>query len=387
VNVVSLRLRMNLKLIKNSQTGTPSDFRVAEKLTRDHYLQLLEKLTELSGEAFIAFDEEDRYIYWSDGMERLTGFPKEKVLGKKGSDLFPNLESTHIFECHAAAIKGTKKSVVNEFAIPETNRSGHFEATYYPAIDPDGRPYGIGIIRDITSKKLYEDHLKQMTKEREDFISIASHELKTPLASLKLRFQIADRFKSDTEQLNDLMEFANKQINQMESLISNLLDLTRIRAGKLILDLEKVSLCEIVEEVVAAVSPLKGFEKAQDIKFECESDVIGNWDRTRIAQIVTNLLTNAKKFGNGNGIRIGVGQEGDEAVISVQDYGKGIPKEDLESLFQRFNQGKNNDSRGLGLGLFITREIVLAHRGTIAVDSKLGEGSTFTVRLPLKPEI
>ena len=227
---------------------------------------------------------------------------------------------------------------------------------------------------------------------REEFMSIASHEMKTPLTPLKMQLNLIKRLllkQSEVTSLPqaatllNLIKTADQQVDRLVKLIDNLLDITRITAGRLSLNIENVVLSDLVREVVVR------FQNEIDragcrIELEAETSDVGHWDRIRIEQIVVNLLTNATKYGAGKPIKIQVLSDGNTAKLVFRDQGIGIKMEDQGRIFERFERAVALKSfAGLGLGLFITRQIVEAHGGSIHVESEAGSGSVFIVDLPL----
>jgi signal transduction histidine kinase len=221
---------------------------------------------------------------------------------------------------------------------------------------------------------------------RDSLISLASHELRTPLTSLHLRVQLLARnARAETlskERFSRDAAGAEEQVKRMARLVDDLLDISRIMAGRLRLDVEDVDLGGFVREVVDRCP-----EPQRDlvgVRVEGEP-IVGRWDRMRIDQIVSNLLSNALKYGENNPIEISIGREADRARLVVRDHGIGIAAADLPRIFERFERAAARHVGGFGLGLWIVRQVVDALGGTIAVESRLGSGSVFIVELPLEP--
>jgi signal transduction histidine kinase len=180
------------------------------------------------------------------------------------------------------------------------------------------------------------------------------------------------------------VEVAQRQVRKLASLVDGLLDVTRISAGRLQLDLEDVDLAELAREVVARAEP-EASRLGSPIQVEAEAAVVGRWDRLRLDQVITNLVSNAIKYGAGKPIRVQVAVEGDRACVTVRDEGIGIAAGDLKRIFDRFERAvSGRHYGGLGLGLYITRRIVEALGASIEVESAPAEGSAFTVRLPFE---
>lgn len=229
---------------------------------------------------------------------------------------------------------------------------------------------------------------------RDEFLSLVSHELKTPLTSFKLQMELAKRqfAKDDPNLINKafvgkLIENGGNQIERLNKLVDNMLDSSRMENGKLLIEPERFDLCSLVREVVDRYSSQIDAAKSKYM-LTTEGRIIGNWDRFRIEQVIANLISNAIKYGASQPIEISILSESENAVIRIKDHGIGIAKENQARIFNRFEGGKfSSGSHGLGLGLYLTKKIVDAHNGTIQVESELGKGSLFTVVLPLKNEI
>lgn len=245
-------------------------------------------------------------------------------------------------------------------------------------------------LRDLLAEK--EKAVERQTaavQQRDDFLSIASHELKTPITSMKLQVQIRKRYlqKGDPSvfeptKVKALIDFTETQLERLARLVDDMLDISRIVNGKLSLNRQPMELGALVEEVLSGFSAQ--FQSAGcEVELKVSGRVFGFWDRYRIEQVVANLFTNAIKYGPGKPVCIDVGWKGPKAYLSVRDCGMGIAPENQERIFDRFERAVSGGGiSGLGLGLFISRQILDLHEGTISVESKVGVGSTFTVELP-----
>jgi predicted ATPase/signal transduction histidine kinase len=222
---------------------------------------------------------------------------------------------------------------------------------------------------------------------REEFLRIASHELRTPLASLRLSAQGLLRATEQHRAVSP--EILDRTLHRMldntarlEQLTSELLDVTRIEQDRLQLNPTEIALDAIVREAVDHIEAELA-AVGSSVSIECATPVVGRWDPSRLEQVVTNLLINAAKFGAGKPIEIRIDQLGAAARLTVTDHGIGIDPARQPYVFDRFERAvPSSRYGGLGLGLYIVRSIVVAHGGTITVDSELGAGSTFTLTLP-----
>lgn len=240
----------------------------------------------------------------------------------------------------------------------------------------------------IDSARLYRE-VQAAVGARDDFLSVAGHELRTPLAALVLQIDsLIHTFKReaklDRDRLAERIEKMAARARRMELLINDLLDVSRVTAGRLDLEVDDVDLAELVGEVVERFSD--ALERAE-CSLDCSIEPVrGRWDRHRLDQVITNLLSNAIKYGKGKPIVVSLANRGDTAVLVVRDQGIGFTEADKERIFDRFERAvERHRFAGMGLGLWITREIVLAHGGTIRAEGEPDRGARFTVDLPLKP--
>jgi signal transduction histidine kinase len=228
---------------------------------------------------------------------------------------------------------------------------------------------------------------------REDFISIASHELRTPLTPLTLQLDRLRRMLNRNElgvpEVGKLQASLERQTTRLTTLVEILLDITRLRTGPMKLKRERVDLSALARETVEGLADQLR-QARSEVQLETAGPIEGLWDRVRLQQAITNLLTNAIKYGEGKPIEVKVARDdaGQWAHIVIKDHGPGIQKRDQVRLFKRFERlpsAAGNAGGGLGLGLYITREIIEAHGGTVKVDSRPGAGAIFTCALPLAP--
>jgi signal transduction histidine kinase len=249
-----------------------------------------------------------------------------------------------------------------------------------------------GLSVDITHLKNTEEALRKALRIRDEFLSIASHELKTPITPLQLQMQgflrmiEKGRFQSvPVETLRSMLQISDSQVSRLSRLIDQLLDVSRMREGKLAINAEEVKLSELVHDVLRQVKHELDVAECAVVT-HLDSTVIGMWDRLRIEQVVINLITNATRYAAGKPVKISVSHDADKAVLCVQDHGMGIDKKDQERIFERFERAVSvQNYGGLGLGLYISRQIVELHEGTIRVISEPGKGATFKVELPCLP--
>lgn len=236
-----------------------------------------------------------------------------------------------------------------------------------------------------------QQKLEYAIRTRDDFISIISHELRTPLNAFRLDFYTRRHYLENgkmeeftAEKIKRMIDFDERQLDRLLRLINDTLDISRIRTGQLSVRPTRINLAELVEKVVSQLSPQLQAARC-DVEFMPANPIVGFLDEFRIEQALINLLLNAMRHGAGKPIEITVEETGCGARLSVRDNGVGVLADHQERIFQQFERaGDGKRSSGLGLGLFITDQIVKAHDGRIYICSHPGEGATFSIVLPLK---
>ncbi|HEX8608817.1 MAG TPA: GAF domain-containing sensor histidine kinase, partial [Pedobacter sp.] len=281
--------------------------------------------------------------------------------------------------------------VVSYLAVPVTSKSGkvigglflgHKEADIFTAEHES-------LVLNIASQAaialdnalLYEE-VKELNAKKDEFLSIASHELKTPLTSIKAFNQLMRR-THDPAKLSGFIGKSSMQIQRLEKLVNDLLDVTKINAGKMQYNMQPFDFAQMLKESVESVQHVTA---THEIILNADIKVDFTGDRLRVEQVVNNFLTNAVKYSPG-GKKVLVNAKLHEynVTVSVQDFGIGIPQDHLSRLFERFYRVDNTAMRfeGLGLGLFISSEILKRHMGDFWIESEVGKGSTFYFRLPV----
>jgi len=249
------------------------------------------------------------------------------------------------------------------------------------------------LTRHVAELEQKQTKLNEELLAKESLLSICSHELKTPLTSISLQTQMARRSLKkgqdlfSREKIEKLIQITDSQDKKLLRLVEDMLDHSRIQVGKFTITREHFDLCELVKEIVgryeAQATSMNGH-----LDLKTEKSIVGFWDRLRIEQVVTNLINNAFKFGNGKPIRVEVAEHADTAWISVQDSGNAIPSEHHTKVFHQFEQLSEGAPKcGMGLGLFISKAIIELHGGSIGLESSPGLGARFTVKLPLSAKV
>ncbi|QQS44228.1 HAMP domain-containing histidine kinase [Candidatus Roizmanbacteria bacterium] len=247
----------------------------------------------------------------------------------------------------------------------------------------------LDLIRD---EKERNQLAKAEIKARDEFLSIASHELKTPLTLSLLQIQRAlhnirnvSLANFSVQKLMDMLESVEQQTDRLSKMISDLSNVSLITTGRMKLEPTEIDLAVIVKEAVEHVK-ISMRKPDHPITTDIKGSCVGIYDKVRIEQVITNLLTNAIKYGDNKPIDVKIEKKSDRYNIIVQDRGLGIPKNMQSKIFGRFERGNGHGNiKGLGVGLYITHQIIAAHEGKIHLKSKPGKGSTFIVELPVKP--
>jgi signal transduction histidine kinase len=305
--------------------------------------------------------EHDSYLrnYRTTGQARIIGIGREVVGRRKDGTTFP------------------MDLAVSEIAL-------------------SGRRLFTGTVHDITERKLAEEQRDRLLEQardaivaRDDFLSIASHELRTPCTSLRLGIEalLRNARKSSFAQLSPaflerMLVASDRQSKHLLYLIDRLLDVSRCDNGPLDLNFDKTDLSEVVSESINTLRE-EAARVGSEVSKHVQGEPTGTWDRARIAHVITNLLTNAIKYGSGKPIAVRIWSNGGAAYLSVEDHGIGIATDQQKRIFGRFERAVSaRHYGGLGLGLYICQQIVEAHGGSIHLVSVQGQGTTFTVTLP-----
>lgn len=276
---------------------------------------------------------------------------------------------------------GKKTTAAKDFIVTRRDGKKLYLQTTASAIHNRGGKLiaAAQIVHDTTQQR-------ELEKRKDDFVNMASHELKTPLTSMKLYLDfLSRRMKEyDDDRATKTLNSIKHQTERLQELVNDLLDVSRIQTGKLTFTKEFFRIDELVAETV---EDLKGMAKKQEIIIIGKAPIKVNADRFRMYQVLTNLITNAVKYSaDGKEIRIKVKRRNGEVIVSVQDFGIGIARDQQKKVFERLYQVVDDGGKafpGFGMGLYISKEIITRHKGRIWVVSEKGKGSTFYFSLPL----
>jgi PAS domain S-box-containing protein len=334
------------------------------------------------------------HVFRSEAHDRLYGYPQpleEWTHERFLASIHP--EDRPAVEAQVAAISsGGVDAYASTFRTRWPDGTWHWLTSRATVLrDAAGEVVVVrGAILDITALKETEAALQEAVRTRDDFLSLASHELRTPLTSLRLQLQMLRRIADTTpgEPLGALkvaakLDTTERQLRRLGALVENLLDVSRIQTGKLDFQFSEGDLAAVVSDLVARFAD-EARQAGVILSARVDGPVHGRFDRLRMEQVVNNLLVNALRYGAGTPVRVSLTHEEGTTRLVVRDGGPGVPETDRERIFERFAQNHHASYKGgLGLGLYIVRQIVEAHGGRVHVEDSPGGGAAFVVDLPL----
>lgn len=388
--------------------------KIIEERARNEYALesagLISSLIKYSLDGVVGMNDRGVITSWNTQAEKIFGWSETEALGTNlASLIIPQdyREAHHIGlqKFLSTGIGPILNSRIELVALRKGEVMFPVELTVIPLPDNHGWLF-YAYVRDISDRKVIEQHQKNLLHQehlareaaeqsvamRDDFLSIAAHELKTPLTPISMQLQLLEHsLNNETstgvttidKKLLEITKNSKKEVDRLSRLIDELLDVSRISAGRLTLNIKKTNLSNIINQVVDRHLNMS-MKTGSAIHTEIAKDIIDYWDALRLESVIENMVTNAIKYGEGKPIEIKAYQSGDTAIISVSDHGIGISDEDQKKIFQKFERAVSvKKFSGLGLGLYISRKIVEAHGGVILLESKVGHGSTFRIELPI----
>jgi len=367
-------------------------------------------ILDLMPDAVIVSDGDGVIQYVNRMTETLFGYERAELVGQQIEVLIPSRFRTG-HRSHREAYFEAPRVRPMGVRLPLTGlRKNGTEIPVEISLAPftaNAAMYAVAAVRDVTERKLFEEKARQLVKaqeeirERDQVLTIASHELRAPVGTLQLQVgmlkraaveaanelnHVRERMGNTAAELNGMRErmgTVEHHARRLARLIDDLLEGSH--PGRLILKLEDADLAALVHETVDGMRE-QVERTGSRLMLRAETPVVGRWDPARIEQVVANLVLNAAKFGEGKPITVSVEGDPERARFTIADQGVGIAPDDQERIFGRYERAvAAGGVLGLGLGLFIARQIVQAHGGAIRLASALGSGSTFTVELPRSP--
>jgi PAS domain S-box-containing protein len=374
-----------------------TDRKRAEAARRESEERLNAVVDNMPATVFLR-DLEGRYILINRQYEAHVGISRDEVRGKTVHDILPKDIAEETVD-HDREVLEQDRAVERELVFPLEDGPHILAAAKFPLHDSAGRIVSIGGVElDITRLKRAEQELIEAKEQAEvaneaksQFLANMSHELRTPLnAIIGYTELMVDRIYGELpEPAAEVVGRVETNARHLLGMINDVLDLSKIEAGRFSLTLEDYSMKEVVDTVMTAVESL-GAEKGLSLKSEVPDDLsIGRGDEQRIAQVLLNLVGNAIKFTDDGEVSVGVRQENGEFLVEVSDTGVGIAPAVRDKIFEEFGQADDSSTReqgGTGLGLAIAKRMVELHGGRLWVDSEPGAGSTFSFSLPVRVE-
>ncbi|WPV01455.1 PAS domain S-box protein [Mucilaginibacter sp. cycad4] len=340
----------------------------------------LAAIVETSDDAIVSKTLESVVTSWNAAAERMFGYTEKEMIGQTIYKIIPEDRQDEEPRILSRLSTGERVDHFETRRLTKDGRLLDVSLTISPVMDKQGKIIGLSkIARDITDKK-------QEEQRKNDFIGMVSHELKTPLTSLAAIIQVAQKklMQSEDQFLSDAMEKANQQARRMAAMINSFLNISRLEAGKLLIEKRPFDLGQLLQEILEETR-LTVTSHVFSLK-ECNNLRV-NADRDKIVSVISNLISNAVKYSpKGRLIDISCKLNGDMmVVVSVKDEGMGIKPEDLIYIFDRYYRVETSHTRhisGFGIGLYLSAEIIKRHGGEIWAESELDKGSTFYFSLP-----
>ena len=364
----------------------------AEELRRseERLRLMIESVTDY---AIFMLDPEGRVATWNAGAQRIKGYRPDEIIGQSFERFYPP-EDVASGKPRRTLDRAREVGSASDEGFRVRKDGTRFWAGVRITSVRDGQGVLRGfakVTRDLTQQRDAEEERVRLAQAqealrlRDEFLSIASHELKTPLAALQLRLQaLVRRIRGKGGDVEDHhhLDKALAQGWRLAALVENVLDVSRITGGVMKLSCESFDLAQMTREVCDSLADVAA-TAACPLRVEAKQPVLGTWDRARLGQVLTNLVTNALKYGAGKPIDVVLEKTEGGARISVRDRGFGVREEDRERIFDRFQRAvSERHFGGLGLGLYVSRQIVVAHGGTLTVESEPDVLTTFIVELP-----
>jgi PAS domain S-box-containing protein len=350
----------------------------------------LAAIIESSDDAIVSKTLDGRITSWNRGAARLFGYAPEEIIGKPIMTIVPPELHDEEEQVLARLRRGERVEHFETTRVAKDGRRIEVSLTVSPVTNEEGTVVGASkIARDIGERKRAERLLREAERHKDEFLAVLAHELRNPLAPLRNAAELMCRQSPDarTQMACDIMD---RQLRQMTRLVDDLLDVSRIAAGRVELDIDLIDMGQLLGTAAAALQPTFDAEQ-QHVTLTIPTEPLHvQGDPIRLLQVFSNLLQNANKYTpRGGSVQVDLQRNASDAVVRVIDDGIGIPTHMLEKVFDLFAQVDPSDRRarsGLGIGLTLAKRLVELHGGTIqAHSSGKDSGSEFIVRLPLHP--
>lgn len=352
-------------------------------------------LLEFVPDAIVVADDQGAIVYANAMTEQLFGWTRDELVGQAVEVLLPaRHRSAHTGlrrGYHVAPRPRPMGLGIDLAALRKDGSEFPAEISLSPLRSGE-TTWAVAAVRDATERRRIEAkallyrQAKEEVRARDEFLSVASHELRTPVTALHVQLQMLQRVVERIGApgpVKERVESLDRQVRRLASLVEALLDLSRIRLGRMELAREPVDLAALAREVAAPYQADLDLARGSSVRVLAPQPVVASLDRVRVEQVLGNLLGNAVKFGEGKPVEIRVDRAGGTVQVEVVDRGVGIGADQIDRIFGRFERAAPaHHYPGLGLGLYVAREIVEAHGGKIRVQGEPGKGASFLVEFP-----
>ena len=338
-------------------------------------------LVESMNEGAISLSKEGTVLYCNSAFARMAAISLDQVMGHDISEFVPDEDRDTLKKL----IKhGLREAIRAEMTLlPSSGTCLPTQFSLNP-VDLEGKP-SIGVIVTDLSERKRQEQAEAAVRMRDEFLAIASHELRTPLSTLVLRLGLLERHavSGDLNQVQSSVNRAKDQTERMRRLVDRLLDVSQLASGRLKLELEAGDLGEVVKEALERFSEVASNAKCE-LRVTAPSGINTLIDKFRLDEAIGNVVSNAIKYGAGKPVSVELNAKDGKATVVVQDRGIGIPVEDLSRVFGRFERTAiSHNYGGLGLGLYIAKQVIEEHKGSIKAESRSGGGARIVIELPL----
>ncbi|HET9449459.1 MAG TPA: ATP-binding protein [Aggregicoccus sp.] len=350
--------------------------------------EVLDRLLQLAPVGVVATDLAGEVRACNARAAALLSLREEQLLGKVLQLLLPAEERAELERAlgRAAVRVGAVSTATLRLPGEAPGDERHVELCLVRLAGRGASSGYLLVLQDATERTRLMGELKEAVRVRDEFVAVAAHELNTPLTALSLHVQrllrLGEEGAVSPETVVGRTQLMERSVLRLSRLVSELMDVTRITTGKLELQREPVELRKLVQDVLEQLAGAAA-QAGCELRLSGPEALEGNWDPLRLEQVAMNLVSNALKFGAGQPVEVELAERAGTAQLTVRDHGPGIPEHEHQRIFERFERAASTRHHGgLGLGLWISRQIVLSHGGEVQVDSAPGQGAAFSVTLP-----
>jgi PAS domain S-box-containing protein len=337
-------------------------------------------LVESMNEGAISLSEDGVILYCNSAFARMVGVPLDQIMGRELREFVPLEERESLQRMIRRVSREDVRAEMTLLVSSGTTLPTQF--SFNPVNLEEGPSVGV-IVTDLSERKRNEQ-AEAAVRMRDEFLAIASHELRTPLSTLVLRLGLLERHaaKGDIEQVQPSVRRAQEQAERIGHLVDRLLDVSQLASGKLKLDLVPCVVGDIVKDVAERLSE-QASHAGCELRLDVSEGISARLDKFRLEEAVSNVLSNAIKYGAGHPIDIELKAKDAKIALLIQDRGIGVPTEDLARIFGRFERTTiSRNYGGLGLGLYIASQIIEQHGGFIRAENRENGGTRFVIELP-----